>query len=95
MSRLPSWSPKCLLVNFAILVMSLSLSRLRRPWLELQLTQIRIQFFSRYVECKDDGLYSDKQKQLREVAVNKFLVVLKHDPELQCDWQTHFGAGNG
>ena len=35
--------------------------------------------FSRYVECKDDGLYSDKQKQLREVAVSKFLVVLKHD----------------
>ena len=35
--------------------------------------------FSRYVECKDDGLYSDKQKHLRDVAVNKFLVVLKHD----------------
>ena len=35
--------------------------------------------FSRFVVCKDDGPYAEKQKQLREVAINKFLVVLKHD----------------
>ena len=35
--------------------------------------------FSRFVECKDDGSYAAKQASLRNVALNKFLVVLKHD----------------
>ena len=35
--------------------------------------------FSRFVVCKDDGPYAEKQKQLREVAINKFLVVLRHN----------------